>query len=67
MGQKNPDLCERAWCRNRWTCRVHGFHHGRGWTLRVCEDHAEIYRGVNRDCANRWVTVTKRSDEAPKT
>jgi hypothetical protein len=45
MGKKRADLCERPYCRNPWTQQVSGFQANmhRGWVLRVCEEHAEIY------------------------
>jgi hypothetical protein len=44
----NPDLCERPYCREPWTWYVSGWNYrGRkGWTLRVCDDHAAMYRDV---------------------
>src|SRR5262245_54650578 len=27
MGKKNPDLCERSHCRQRWTKTVYGYTH----------------------------------------
>ncbi len=44
---KNSDLCERRWCRNRWTIAVSTFVRGRAWRLRVCEQHAHEYRTVD--------------------
>ena len=43
---KNPDLCERAHCRQRYTQVVSGWDQRkrRGWTLHVCEAHVELYR-----------------------
>ncbi len=42
---KNPDLCERAFCRERWTREVCGETNARAWRLHVCEDHARFYLG----------------------
>jgi hypothetical protein len=47
MGQKDPDLCERAHCRARWAFLVHGrnvYFDRCPWVLRVCAAHAEPYR-----------------------
>lgn len=60
MGKKNPDLCERPYCRERYTDVVcgHNIKLMRSWTLRVCTKHAEPYR-----CGHSMlvlVRVTKR-------
>ena len=43
--RKNPNLCERPYCREPWTHQVNGYetHWKRSWTLRVCQQHVEPY------------------------
>jgi hypothetical protein len=65
MSRKNPDLCERPYCRERWTVEVVGGNehwHSR-WTLHVCDSHGEEYGvGIHRDTGERnWTTTTRRS------
>jgi hypothetical protein len=46
MGKKNPNLCERPYCREPWSHLISGHDEhfgGRGWVLRVCEEHMETY------------------------
>jgi hypothetical protein len=48
--KKNPDLCERPFCRNRWMATVaawpkDGFHFGHApWRLNLCVEHAAEYQ-----------------------
>ena len=50
MGKKNPNLCERPYCRERWTVTVSAwrgyarFGRGQGWVLRLCDSHAAEYK-----------------------
>jgi hypothetical protein len=60
---KNPDLCERPHCRERWTAFVGAYRRGRSWTLRVCEDHARVYRPVDASAWAGSVTVQPRKQE----
>jgi hypothetical protein len=61
---KNPDLCQRPYCRNPYTKIVSGFKRGRGWTLRVCDHHAADHEGVKDSCGT-CIRVTK-SEPVPK-
>lgn len=47
---KNPDLCERPYCREPWTVTVHGWKRGRGWNLHVCDFHAGDYQPGGDSC-----------------
>jgi hypothetical protein len=42
---KNRDLCERPYCRERWTLLVTKYdtRQRRGWKLRVCTEHGKPY------------------------
>jgi len=63
---KNPELCERAYCRLPWTHQVSGSENRtqRGWTLRLCADHVRPYQGGGRvDWLARSVQVSPRSPE----
>jgi len=59
---KNPDLCERAYCRERWQWQVGAFDRRakRSWLLQVCDTHAEPYQPPHNDPI-RAVTVTRRN------
>jgi hypothetical protein len=67
MNRKNPDLCERPYCREPWSIKVIGGNeHGHSrWTLHVCDVHGEFYGiGVNRDTGGfNWTITSRRSDE----
>lgn len=57
---KNPDLCERPYCRERWTVNVHGWKRGRSWDLHVCGFHAADYF-PGTDSAGCRVSVSERT------
>jgi hypothetical protein len=65
MSRKNLDLCERSWCRKRWTHLVSGHqaHWKSGWTLRVCEDHVKQYSVVpdGQECGGLIATIERRA------
>jgi hypothetical protein len=66
LQMKNRDLCERPYCRERWTHTVSGFneHWKRGWTLRVCDEHVKEYKvPPSRYHSTVWASVSPR----PKT
>ena len=53
---KNPDLCQRPRCRERWLYLVTGYPHffplgrvKRPWKVRLCREHAKGYGGQPRD------------------
>lgn len=62
MSGKNPELCQRPYCRERWTHVVRGFTanapYKKHWTLYVCADHAEPYS--SSDLIGGWAHVYHR-------
>jgi len=65
MGKKNPNLCERPYCRERWTVLVKGWSRyfgGRRWELQVCPEHAGGYDD-GQDSVGNW-TAARSRDEA---
>jgi hypothetical protein len=46
---KNQDLCERAFCRDKWTRMISGnSSNHRLWKLKLCDLHARQYEGSFR-------------------
>jgi hypothetical protein len=46
---KNPELCQRPWCRERWTKTISGYESrfgGRIRKLNVCDFHAKFYEEI---------------------
>lgn len=47
MGKKDPNLCERPYCRETWKVEVNGFDErfgGRRWKAHFCNEHAKPYQ-----------------------
>ena len=66
---KNPDLCERSYCRERWSWVVSASAHLAGggyrhpWRLRVCEAHVKEYRIPGQtDSVGRFVSISPRQE-----
>jgi hypothetical protein len=62
---KNPDLCERPYCRARWTYQVDGFYRHSSWNLHVCDVHVREYsdgddRSQYTDSVGRIINITPR-------
>jgi hypothetical protein len=66
MGKKNPDLCERPYCRHPYTKVISGYTRyfgGKRWTLRVCDEHAAGYGngGFYQDtCGNHGIVRERK-------
>jgi len=49
---KNPNLCQRPFCREPYTKTVSGYDPrfgGRSWILRVCDFHAQYYEEARKE------------------
>jgi hypothetical protein len=61
---KNPNLCERPYCRTPWSWLVAGYraHWKSSWTLHVCAAHAAEYQHTE-DSIGTVVTLSRRPVE----
>jgi hypothetical protein len=59
---KNPNLCQRPFCREPYTKIVSGcnrFRH-RVWILQVCDTHAKPYEEIRDPSEPHWIQVRNR-------
>jgi len=61
---KNPELCERPYCRQPYTKVVQGYYNrgDRRWMLQVCDEHAKPYEDTPKDSLGNLASVQPRAE-----
>lgn len=60
---KNPNLCQKPFCREPYTKLISGWDSrrgGSGWSLKVCDLHAEAYE---KAVTTPQVRIDKRKEQ----